>query len=422
MKVLIINTSERTGGAAIAANRLMYSLQTAGIDTRMLVLHKASQSDDVLSVGKTWQKKYTFIWERLIIWMNNLFSRKNLFTVSIANSGFNITRLPEFRQADIIHLHWINQGMLSIHNLQEIIASGKPIVWTMHDMWECTAICHHAYTCDFFKSECKNCHFLRFPGKHDLANKVFKKKKKIFKNADLHIVTVSTWLAAQVQQSTLLGEKKISVIPNTLSLSDFKIMDKNSCRNTLSLPTHKYIILLGAARLDNPIKGFDLLLQSVCQLIATHKFTPEQLHLAFFGVIKHPEQILPKIPVSYSNFGLIKETHMLSQLYSAADVTVSASLYETFGQTLIEAQACGCLPVSFGNSGQADIIRHKENGYLAEYLSTESLADGIHWGLTEGPTTISKEEMRNNVLQKYSGQVVSSQYIHLYQNLIKEHQ
>lgn len=419
MRVLIINTSEQIGGAAIAANRLMQALNAAEVNAQMLVLHKTSQSAKVLSIGKSWQKKCTFIWERLIIWLNNFFSRKNLFTISIANTGFNITRLPAFQQADIIHLHWINQGMLSLHNIKEIINSGKPIVWTMHDMWECTAICHHAYTCNAFKSECKNCFFLRFPGENDLANRVFKKKQRLFKNADLNIVTVSTWLAKQVRQSTLLKEKQISVIPNTLSLSDFRMLEKEQCRKALALPD-KYLILFGAARLDNPIKGFDILLEAIRHLIATHKFNPEQLHLVIFGKIKHPEPVLPKIPVGYSDFGSIADSSLLSQLYSAADITVSASLYETFGQTLIEAQACGCLPVSFGNSGQSDIIQHKENGYLADYLSIESLAEGIYWGLTQRQTEISRDSMRNNVLQKYSSEIVAGQYIHLYRNLISK--
>ena len=55
MRVLIINTSERMGGAAIAANRLMESLNGTGIDTGMLVLHKTSHSDKVYTVGKSWQ-------------------------------------------------------------------------------------------------------------------------------------------------------------------------------------------------------------------------------------------------------------------------------------------------------------------------------------------------------------------------------
>ena len=64
MRVLIINTSEKTGGAAIAARRLMESLYTAGTDVKMLVLHKESQSEQVISVGKNWQKKYTFLWDK----------------------------------------------------------------------------------------------------------------------------------------------------------------------------------------------------------------------------------------------------------------------------------------------------------------------------------------------------------------------
>lgn len=419
MRVLIINTSEKTGGAAIAARRLMESLHTAGTDVKMLVLHKESQSEQVIPVGKDWQKKCTFLWERLVIWTNNLFSRKNLFTVSIANTGFNVTKLPAFREADIIHLHWINQGMLSLNNIQEIFESGKPVVWTLHDMWECTAICHHAHTCTLFKSECRNCRFLRFPGNNDLAHRVFKKKQKLFGHASpLNIVAVSTWLSSQIQQSTLLKEKPVSVIPNTLSPTDFRMMDKELSRKELSLPD-KHIILFGAARIDDPIKGVEYLLQAIRLLIEKKQFPQEKLHLALFGKIKYPEKLLNSIPVSYTYLGRIGDTNKLSQLYSAADVTVSASFYETFGQTLIEAQACGCIPVSFGNSGQADIIRHKENGFLADYLSADSLAEGIRWGISEARTAISKENMRSEVFRKYSGEVVAKQYLNLYQNLIR---
>lgn len=421
MRVLIINTSEKTGGAAIAARRLMESLHTAGTEVKMLVLHKESQSELVIPVGKNWQKKCTFLFERLVIWTNNLFSRKNLFTVSIANTGFNVTRLPAFREADIIHLHWINQGMLSIRNIQEILESGKPVVWTMHDMWECTAICHHAHTCTLFKSECRNCRSLRFPGRNDLAHRVFKKKQKLFAHADqLNIVAVSTWLSSQVRQSTLLQEKTVSVIPNTLSPADFRMLDKASSRKELDLPADKHIILFGAARIDDPIKGVEYLLQALRLLIKKNHFRQEELHLALFGRIKHPEKLFAAIPVSYTYFGRIGDTGKLSQLYSAADVTVSASFYETFGQTLIEAQACGCIPVSFGNSGQADIIRHKENGFLADYLSADSLAEGIRWGVTEAQTSLSKETMRSRVFEQYSSEVVAKEYLTLYQNLKKK--
>lgn len=48
MRVLIINTSERIGGAAIAANRLMEALKGKGIKAKMLVRDK--QTDQVTVV------------------------------------------------------------------------------------------------------------------------------------------------------------------------------------------------------------------------------------------------------------------------------------------------------------------------------------------------------------------------------------
>ena len=419
MRVLIINTSERTGGAAVAASRLMESLNNAGVETQMLVLHPSGHSNKVIPLGRPWQRKITFIWERLIIWINNLFSRKNLFTVSIANSGFNVTDLPAFKEADIIHLHWINQGMLSLRNIREILSTGKPVVWTMHDMWECTSICHHAYSCNGFKNECGDCPFLRFPGSNDLSHRVFKKKQRLFSNAPIEFVAVSRWLANQARQSTLLKDKSVSVIPNTLSLTEFKMLDKVSCRKELSL-TQPYILLFGAARIDDPIKGFDTLLEAIRILIAKKQCKAEELHLVLFGKIKYPQNVLPHIPISYTDMGWITDTSLLSTVYSAADITLSSSLYETFGQTLIEAQACGCLPVSFGNSGQADIIRHKENGFLIEKQSPEGLAEGIYWGITEGQTSISKESMREEVLEKYAGKKVAAQYTDLYNRLKKQ--
>ena len=135
--------------------------------------------------------------------------------------------------------------------------------------------------------------------------------------------------------------------------------------------------------------------------------------------MKFPQEILPHIPIDYTDLGWVNDTDQLSVIYSAADTTICASLYETFGQTLIEAQACGCVPVSFGNSGQTDIIRHQENGYLAQAYSIEDLATGIDWALTKGKTNISPEAMRNEVLHRYASDVVAKQYIQLYEEAIK---
>lgn len=114
MRVLLINTSERIGGAAVAASRLMESLKNNGIKAKLLVRDKQTDRITVVSLSHNWRMVWKFVWERIVIWKANCFKRDNIFAVDIANTGTDITTLPEFQQADIIHLHWINQGMLSL--------------------------------------------------------------------------------------------------------------------------------------------------------------------------------------------------------------------------------------------------------------------------------------------------------------------
>ena len=86
MRVLIINTSERIGGAAIAANRLMDALRNNGIKAKMLVRDKQTNNVSVVGLNKSWWKVWQFIWERIIIWKANYFKKHNLFAVDIANT------------------------------------------------------------------------------------------------------------------------------------------------------------------------------------------------------------------------------------------------------------------------------------------------------------------------------------------------
>ena len=118
MRVLIVNTSEKAGGAAVAANRLMEALINNGVKAKMLVRDKQTDSLTVVSAGNGWRQRWHFLWERWRIFMAMHFSRKHLFDVDIANVGTDITTLPEFKEADVIHLHWINQGFLSLSVIQ----------------------------------------------------------------------------------------------------------------------------------------------------------------------------------------------------------------------------------------------------------------------------------------------------------------
>ena len=176
MKVVLVSTYERKGGAAIACYRLKEALLKEGVDVMLLTAYKTSDDPTVITPFDTrWKRlknRFHFYKERFSIFIKNGFSRKNLFAVSIADSGTDISALPVIREADIIHLHWVNQGFLSLQNIHQLIKLGKPMVFTMHDMWYCTSICHHARSCDRFMSICRECPYLQYPGAFDLSYKV----------------------------------------------------------------------------------------------------------------------------------------------------------------------------------------------------------------------------------------------------------
>ena len=77
MRVLIINTSERIGGAAVASYRLMEALKSNGIKAKMLVRDKQTDQITVACLPPTWKNKLKFVWERFVIWKHNHFSKDN---------------------------------------------------------------------------------------------------------------------------------------------------------------------------------------------------------------------------------------------------------------------------------------------------------------------------------------------------------
>ena len=420
MRVLIINTSERIGGAAIAANRLMDALKNNGIKAKMLVRDKQTEQISVVGLKKSWWKVWQFIWERVIIWKANKFKKHNLFEVDIANTGTDITSLPEFKQADVIHLHWINQGMLALTDIRRIIDSGKPIVWTMHDMWPCTGICHHARQCNKYQQECKNCPYLLNGGSpKDLSNKVFLQKKDLYKNSSIVFVTCSQWLKGQAEKSALLDKHTVINIPNPININLFKPRNKQEARTRCNFPADKRIILFGAAKPTDKRKGVDYFIESCNLLVQKHPELKDQIGIAIYG--KQSEQIVSLLPFETYDLKYISSEKELVNVYNAIDLYATPSLEENLPNTIMEAMACGVPCVGFNVGGIPEMIDHLHNGYVAEYKSAEDFANGIYWTLTEGEYDILSEEASRKVTACYSEGTIAKKYIEVYNKITGDH-
>ncbi len=417
MRVLIVNTSERTGGAAVAANRLMKALINNGVKAKMLVRDKESGvrsqesfSLTVVGLPKSPMLHWHFLWERFVVFCRLHFSRQHLFEIDIANTGSDITKLREFQEADIIHLHWINQGMLSLNGIQKILRSGKPVVWTMHDIWPATAICHLTLGCHYFVNRCANCKYLPGGGSsNDLASRIWRKKQQMQADENIYYVACSRWLESEAKSSALLKGQKITSIPNPIDTHIYKKGNKQEARQRLGLPQDKKLILFASQRVTNENKGMSYLIDA-CQKL--HSRDGSYCVIILGG---HAEEVVEQLPMKAYPLGYVNDEQRIVDVDNAADVFVLPSLSENLPNTIMEAMACGVPCVAFKVGGIPEEIDHLKNGYVAAYRDAEDLAKGIEWVLEEADYESLSQQAVHKVMQCYSQQSVALKYLDVYQ-------
>lgn len=417
MRVLIVNTSERTGGAAVAANRLMDALNNNGVKAKMLVRDKVSDDITVVGLKGNLKKRFHFLWERWCIYWHLHFHSDHLFEVDIANTGFDITKLPEFKEADVIHLAWINQGFLSLKSIRKILKSGKPVVWTMHDLWPATGICHYSRGCMAFKGQCHNCRLLPSGGSaNDLSTKLFKRKQKLYRGSGIHFVTCSRWLGDQARQSALLTGLHLDTIPNPIDIKVYQPKDKKEARLRTTLPEDKRIILFVSQRATDERKGMSYFVEALNKLTSSHPEMKENTVVAILG--KHSEELVSQLPLTAYSLGFVSDERQIIDIYNSADVFVLPSLEDNLPNTIMEAMACGVPSVSFKVGGIPEMIDHQKNGYIAKYQDADDLAEGIHWVLDEADKTALSANCVQKVMANYSQRTVAMKYIEVYNQVL----
>ncbi len=413
MKVLLINTSERTGGAAIACNRLMDALKNNGVKARMLVRDKQTDRLTVTALHPSIMLPVKFIYERLVIFIHNRFNRKNLFQVDIANTGTDITKLNEFKNADVIHLHWVNQGFLSLSNLDKIIHSGKKIVITMHDQWYFTGVCHYSGNCNKFQTSCSKCDLLKGTF-YDITQSTFNKKQNIYKDANITFVSCSKWLGNIAKTARLTQGHKVVSIPNAIDTDLFRPCDKVEARKKCNLPTDKKLILFSSQRITDKRKGFELLVKA-CEIIKESNPSLAS-HIGVVVLGGQSDVVQSQLPFQVFPISYVSDQQQIVSLYNAVDIYVTPSLQDNLPNTIVEAMSCGVPCVGFNVGGIPEMIDHKQNGYVAEYRNAKDFANGIEWTLSQAQYSSLSESSRAKAEITYSQESVAHKYIEVYDN------
>ncbi|MFN8346454.1 MAG: glycosyltransferase family 4 protein [Spirosomataceae bacterium] len=414
MKVVHVSTYHTFGGAAIAALRLHHALLSEGIDSTVLVQEKARDEKGVeaYATGFFAQKKALarFASERLYFALQEK-DKSVRFHFSPLLTGVDVTAHPLVREADIIHLHWINFGFLSLGSLEKLAALGKPVVWTMHDMSTFTGGCHYSRDCDKYLTHCHHCPYLRQPAAHDLAYRVFERKVRLFKNTSFTLVSPSQWLADLARKAGTTRHLSTRAIPNLIDTAVFQPIERKPAKIKLDLDTRKKWILFAGVNTQDPRKGFAYFKE------ATHLLKDKRDEWGVVVIGKAGSESMAELGLEVKLLGSVP-SHEIVKVYQAADVMVVPSLEDNYPNTVIEAMACGTPVVGFDTGGIPEQILHLQTGYVARLASAEDLANGIQFVLENPDYDSLSQKNREIIEQRNAPSVVAKQFLHLYHQLL----
>jgi len=340
MKVLHISTMDH-GGAGLAALRLHRGLRSAGVASRMLVLRRSSSDRTVARLGeRDKMRPGRADKERIDDFLFGLKAcngiqagRQDLF--SLTGAIYNVGAHALLGEADVIHLHLISQ-MVDYREFFPKI-SGKPVVWTLHDMNPFTGGCHYAYDCHRYRTGCGMCPRLGSRDSGDLSRRIITLKKALYPRRLMRVVGSSRWIVNCARRSLLFRDLPVDRVGYGLRTDIFRNRNKRDSRKLLNLPRDKTLILFGSDYRTKR-KGFAFLVKAL--LLLRKKTGLSSAALVTFGPPQDTGDLCGAGNFPVYQLGYIRDEALLSRVYSSADIFVAPSLAEAFNQTCLEAMLC----------------------------------------------------------------------------------
>lgn len=413
-RVLVLNESDEGGGAARAALRISTGLRRRGVPLEVVVQRMIGDRywifRDESAKGKLLARSIGLL-DPL---PNMLYPGRS--GLSWSNNWFphDAGRALKLGRYNLLHMHWVAGGVLSIGALAKI---DVPVVWTLHDMWSFTGGCHYTEDCTRYKDACGRCPQLGSRADRDLSAWNLCAKRRAFRGKRMHIVSPSNWLAAAARNSALFRDFDVRVIPNGIDVDVYRPIDRRTARDVLGLPTDAPIVLFGTANaLRDGRKGFPLLCTALAEL-AKNSGLSSDAQLVVFGSNQPRDRPDTGLPVRF--MGNMADDVSLVCLYSAADVMVVPSRQENLANTIMEAMACGTPVVAFDTGGNGDLIDHRQSGYLAKPFDPADLGAGIAWVLGDAARAARlSEAAREKCERLFDLDVVCRQYEDLYRSAL----
>lgn len=278
--------------------------------------------------------------------------------------------------ADVVHLHWVTDGLLSIRQIGLIT---KPIIWSLVDMWPFSGTEHYGdespdarwvqgYTAANRPAD---------QGGLDLDRMAWERKRRDW-TRPITFAAASGWMEDCIRRSALLARAPVIRVPHVLGSAFTPGTDQAQARARLGLPPDVPLMLfISSAGIADARKGWDLV---EAALPAVRAQIPD-VEAVILGPASPDHRSPSGVPIHW--IGSIHGDERLADYYSATDMTVVPSREDNMPLSAMEAQTTGRPVAAFAIGGLPDIVEHGRTGYLARPFDVDDLAAGIIGGLRD---------------------------------------
>ncbi|MFC1936804.1 glycosyltransferase [Chloroflexota bacterium] len=235
---------------------------------------------------------------------------------------------------------------------------------------------------------------------------------------------------AQLQWLYEVQTDHVSIIPPGVDIRHFYPIPKDEARDYIGLPLDVKL-LLTVGRIE-PLKGIDILLRAVAKLHDSRNIEKQNICLAIIGgdasvsdgEMSHEmarlQRIKADLDLHETVYFLGKQPQdKLPYYYSAADIMVMPSHYESFGMVALEAMACGTPVVASQVGGLAYLIQDGLTGFHVPDRDPEVLKKRLTAILDNEDLQKSMSSNAVGYAKNYSWEIVARQVIDLYEELIE---
>jgi D-inositol-3-phosphate glycosyltransferase len=308
---------------------------------------------------------------------------------------------------DIIHSHYWMSGIAAA---------------SLSDLWGGTPIIHMFHTLGEMKNRIARSDAER-EGEYRING-----EKQVLRRADRIVVATLAELT-QLRFLYKADASKMVIIPPGVNLEHFYPIPPDEAKMYVGLkPEDRMVLFVG--RIE-PLKGVDTLIHAMCCLTLKDKSRP--VHLAIIGgdpsanpekmtaEMKRLQALCDELALGQTVVFLGKrDQDKLPYYYSAAEVLVMPSHYESFGMVALEAMACGTPVIASEVGGLAYLVRDGETGFTIPAEEPDKLCEKISWLLNDQELHAQMSAQAAEYARAYAWEKIAAQIVNEYKKLVEQ--